>query len=164
MGAYLVWSKGERAIDLDTYAGLRTNLHTTLSKRPFSHTFRSHGSTRSSNSTGSKRRHHKASGRAKSRLGPSTRSAIADRERLNGVRCIAALIKRSSGAVLGVISVSAPASRFSDGDIHGEPAERALQRCERHRTIHQLLIPCYTIQATRPPTRDRVQKLDLLLT
>ncbi|MFC6726171.1 HTH-type transcriptional regulator XacR, partial [Halobium palmae] len=29
LGVYLLRSKGERAVDLDTYAGLRTNLHTT---------------------------------------------------------------------------------------------------------------------------------------
>lgn len=52
--------------------------------------------------------------------------AIDDGERLEGLRCIATPIKHSSGEVLGSVSVSVPANRFSDDYLHGKPTERVL--------------------------------------
>jgi len=45
---------------------------------------------------------------------------------LEGLRCIAAPVKDSSDETLGAISVSAPASRVSDDDRHGQLPERVL--------------------------------------
>ncbi|MFC6725118.1 HTH-type transcriptional regulator XacR, partial [Halobium palmae] len=52
--------------------------------------------------------------------------AVDDGERLEGLRCIATPIRSSTDEVLGAISVSAPASRVSDEELHGELSELVL--------------------------------------
>ncbi len=131
MGVYLMRFKGEKAVDLDTYAGLRTNLHTTglgkailayLPESRVDEIIERHGLEKETQrSIGTREELFEALEEVRERG-----YAIDDGERLEGLRCIAAPIKHSSGAVLGAISVSAPASRFSDEDLHGEPAERVL--------------------------------------
>lgn len=131
MGVYLMRSKGEKAVDLDTYAGLRANLHTTgLGKAILAYLPQSrvdeiielHGLEKDTpRSIGTREELFEALDEVRERG-----YAIDDGERLAGLRCIAAPVKHSSGSVLGAISVSAPASRFSDEDLHGEPAERVL--------------------------------------
>ncbi|MUW13374.1 helix-turn-helix domain-containing protein [Halorubrum sp. CBA1125] len=131
MGVYLMRSKGDDAVDLDTYAGLRTHLHTTaLGKAILAHLpderveeiIERRGLERQTpQSIGTEPELFEALEEIRERG-----YAIDDGERLEGLRCIAAPIKHSSGDVLGSISVSAPASRFSDEDLHGEPAERVL--------------------------------------
>lgn len=131
MGVYLMRSKGEDAVDLDTYAGLRTHLHTTalgkaiLAHLPESHVegiIEQHGlEQKTPQSIGSREQLFNALEGVRDRG-----YAIDDGERLEGLRCIAAPIKDSSDEVLGAISVSAPASRVSDDDLHGELPERVL--------------------------------------
>lgn len=131
MGVYLMRSKGDRAVDLDTYAGLRTNLHTTaLGKAILAHLPESrvdeiieqHGLERKTpESIGTRDELFDVLEEVRERG-----YAIDDGERLEGLRCIAAPVKSSSGEVLGAISISAPASRVSDDELHGELPERVL--------------------------------------
>ena len=131
MGIYLMRSKGEKAVDLDTYAGLRTHLHTTglgkailahLSEERVEEIIERRGLERMTpRSVGSREELFDALSRVRERG-----YAIDDGERLEGLRCIAAPVKASTGEVLGSISVSAPASRVSDDDLHGELAELVL--------------------------------------
>ncbi|SFG90749.1 transcriptional regulator, IclR family [Halopelagius inordinatus] len=131
MGIYLMRSKGEQAVDLDTYAGLRTYLHTTaLGKAILAHLPESrveeiveqHGLEQETpRSIGSREELFETLSEVHERG-----YAIDDGERLEGLRCVAAPVKTSSNEVLGAISVSAPASRVSDEDLHGEFSEEVL--------------------------------------
>jgi len=131
MGVYLMRAKGDDAVDLDTYAGLRTNLHTTalgkaiLANLPESRVnkiIERHGlEQKTPKSIGTRQELFQVLKAVRERG-----YAIDDGERLEGLRCLAAPIKSSSGEVLGAISVSAPASRVSDEDLHGALPERVL--------------------------------------
>lgn len=131
LGVYLMRSKGEDAVDLDTYAGLRTNLHTTaLGKAVLAHLPESrvediierHGiEPETSRSIGSREELFDALESVQNRG-----YAIDDGERLEGLRCIGAPVRSSSDEVLGAVSVSAPTSRVSDQELHGELSERVL--------------------------------------
>ncbi|ELK55138.1 ArcR family transcription regulator [Haloferax sp. BAB-2207] len=131
MGVYLMRAKGDDAVDLDTYAGLRTNLHTTalgkaiLANLPESRVdeiIERHGlEQKTPKSIGTRQELFQVLEGVRERG-----YAIDDGERLEGLRCLAAPIKSSSGEVLGAISVSAPASRVSDEDLHGALPERVL--------------------------------------
>lgn len=131
MGVYLMRSKGEKAVDLDTYAGLRTYLHTTaLGKAILAHLpeervdeiIKQHGLEQvTPQSVGTREELFDVLENIRERG-----YAIDDGERLEGLRCIAAPVKRSSGEVMGSLSISAPATRVSDEDFHGELPERVL--------------------------------------
>ncbi|WP_367996855.1 HTH-type transcriptional regulator XacR [Haloferax volcanii] len=131
MGVYLMRAKGDDAVDLDTYAGLRTHLHTTalgkaiLANLPESRVdeiIERHGlEQKTPKSIGTRQELFQVLEGVRERG-----YAIDDGERLEGLRCLAAPIKSSSGEVLGAISVSAPASRVSDEDLHGALPERVL--------------------------------------
>lgn len=131
MGIYLMRAKGANAVDLDTYAGLRTYLHTTaLGKAILAHLPKSRVEEivdyrgleqKTPKSIGTREELFKALETVRERG-----YAIDDGERLEGLRCLAAPVKASSGEVLGSISVSAPASRVSDEDLHGELPEKVL--------------------------------------
>ena len=131
MGVYLMRSKGEEAVDLDTYAGVRTHLHTTaLGKAILAYLPESRVEEiierrgleqKTPRSIGSREELFESLEDVRSRG-----YAIDDGERLDGLRCIAAPVKNSSDNVLGAISVSAPASRISDDDLHGQLPEQVL--------------------------------------
>jgi DNA-binding IclR family transcriptional regulator len=131
MGVYLIRAKGDEAVDLDTYAGLRTHLHTTaLGKAILAHLPTSRveeivehrGLERATpDSIGTREELFEELDEIRERG-----YAVDDGERLAGLRCLAAPVKASSGEVLGAISVSAPASRISDDDLHGALPERVL--------------------------------------
>ncbi|RDI70064.1 IclR family transcriptional regulator [Halopelagius longus] len=131
LGVYLMCSKGEKAVDLETYVGLRTYLHTTaLGKTILAHLPESRveeildrrGLKRETpNSIGTREELYAALETVRERG-----YAIDDGERVEGLRCVAAPVKTSSGEVLGAISVSAPASRVSDEDLSGRLSEMVL--------------------------------------
>ncbi|SDN23626.1 transcriptional regulator, IclR family [Halogranum gelatinilyticum] len=131
MGVYLMRAKGDDAVDLDTYAGLRTNLHTTalgkailayLPKSRVEEIVEHRGlETKTPKSIGTREELFDVLDDIRERG-----YAIDDGERLEGLRCLAAPVKASSGEVLGAISVSAPASRVSDEDLYGQLPERVL--------------------------------------
>ena len=130
-GVYLMRSKGEEAVDLDTYAGLRTDLHTTalgkailayLPKERVEEIIERRGLKRETpQSIGTREELFEALEGVRERG-----YAVDNGERLEGLRCIAAPVKNSSDDVLGAISVSAPASRVSDDECHGWLSERVL--------------------------------------
>lgn len=130
-GVYLMRAKGAEAVDLDTYAGLRTYLHTTaLGKAILAHLpeervdeiIERRGLERKTpRSIGTREELFDALAEIRERG-----YATDDGERLEGLRCIAAPVKTSSDEVLGAISVSAPASRVSDEDLHGRLPKRVL--------------------------------------
>lgn len=130
-GVYLMRSKGEDAVDLDTYAGLRTYLHTTaLGKAILAHLPESRVEAiierrglepKTPRSIGSREELFDALESVRDRG-----YAIDDGERLEGLRCIGAPVKPSSDEVLGAVSISAPTSRVSDEELHGELSERVL--------------------------------------
>jgi len=131
VGVYLMRSKGADAVDLDTYAGRRTYLHTTglgkailayLPEERIDEIVDEHGlERRTSRSIGTREELDAELERVRERG-----YAIDDGERLEGLRCIAAPITQSSDEVIGAVSVSAPASRVSDEELKGRLAERVL--------------------------------------
>jgi DNA-binding IclR family transcriptional regulator len=131
MGVYLMRAKGDDAVDLDTYAGLRTNLHTTalgkailanLSEERVETILDRHGlEQKTPRSIGTRDELFDALAEIRERG-----YATDDGERLEGLRCVASAITASSGEVLGSISVSAPANRVSDEMLHGALPERVL--------------------------------------
>ncbi|MFC6838075.1 IclR family transcriptional regulator [Halomarina ordinaria] len=131
MGVYLMRSKGEEAVDLDTYAGLRTPLHiTALGKAILAHlpeerveeiVDRRGLAPKTPHSVGTREELNDTLADVRERG-----YAIDDGERLEGLRCVAAPVRGPSGVVSGAISVSAPASRIGDEDLHGSLPERVL--------------------------------------
>lgn len=131
LGVYLMRAKGEEAVDLDTYAGLRTHLHTTalgkaiLAELPESRVeeiIKWRGLEQETpRSIDSREELFDALQDVRDRG-----YATDDGERLEGLRCIAAPVKDSTDEVLGAISVSAPANRVSDDELHGRLPEQVL--------------------------------------
>ena len=130
-GVYLTRSKGEQAVNLDTYAGRCTHLHTTaLGKAILAH-------------LPEQRIDEIVDQRGLERKTPNsieTREELFDRlesirkrgyaidygERLEGLRCVAAPVRTSENEVLGAISVAAPAGRVSDDDLTNCLPDRVL--------------------------------------
>lgn len=131
IGVYLCREKGEEAVDLDTYAGRRTRLHVTalgkailanLPEERVQEIVEQRGLERETpQSVGTREELDDALADVRERG-----YAIDDGERLEGLRCVAAPVKGPAGAVRGAISVSAPASRISDEELHGALPERVL--------------------------------------
>lgn len=127
-GVYLYRSKGDRAVDIDTYAGKRIYLHNTaLGKAILAHLPRSdvdeiidkQGLPEESERTITDRADlYEELDRTRQRG-----YAIDDEERLPGLRCIAAPIERESGGVYGAISLSAPVSRMKGARFEEEIPE-----------------------------------------
>ena len=126
VGVYLYRAKGEDAVDLDTYAGRRTNLHNTaLGKAVLAHLPRSrvegivdrHGlPAETDNSITDEGTLFEELDRVRERG-----YAVDDEERLKGLRCVAVPVRTSDGRVLGAISISSPRSRMK-----GERLEREI--------------------------------------
>jgi DNA-binding IclR family transcriptional regulator len=117
-GVYLCRSKGDRAVDLDTYVGCRHPMHSSaFGKAIFSHLperrvesiIDCHGLPPVTPKTITTRGElYDALERTRERG-----FAIDDEERLEGLRCIAAPIRFDS-EVIGAISISAPTARIDD--------------------------------------------------
>ncbi|MDQ2051801.1 IclR family transcriptional regulator [Natronolimnohabitans sp. A-GB9] len=117
-GVYLCRSKGERAVELDTYVGCRHHMHSTaFGKAILSHLPRErvdeiidqHGLPRVTPQTITSRDElFEELERTRERG-----FAVDDEERLEGLRCIAAPIRFNSD-VIGAISVSGPTTRIDD--------------------------------------------------
>ena len=116
---YLYISRGDRAVEVDTYAGLRPNLHTTaLGKAILAYLPRSevesildnHGMEQVTENTITDR--DVLFNELKSIRDRGV--ACDDEERLSGLRCVAAPIKTSDGMAAGSISVSGPRTRLKD--------------------------------------------------
>lgn len=125
MGVYLYRSKGSNAVDLDTYAGLRTYLHSTalgkaiLASWPVERVdelIDARGLPAETENTVTDRDDLVETLEQIRERG----YAIDDGERLAGLRCVAAPIRTDRNHVVGSVSVSAPANRVSDGRLHEE--------------------------------------------
>lgn len=114
---YIDRSKGEQAVDLDTYPGLQARMHcTALGKAILAHTPRDrvdaildrHGMPKLTANTITTRED------LYEELEEIRKEGYAQDhgERLEGLRCVAAPVKSSENEVIGAISVSAPASRM----------------------------------------------------
>lgn len=118
MGVYLYRSKGDRAVDLDTYAGLRVYLHSTalgkailanLPPERVDEIIDEHGLSEITPQTVTDRDELFDELEQTRQRG----FAIDDEERLEGLRCVAAPI-RFGANVTGAISISAPTTRMND--------------------------------------------------
>lgn len=117
-GVYLSRSKGEHAVDLDTYIGCRHHMHSTaFGKAILSHLPRErvdeiidqHGLPEVTPQTITSRETlYEELGQTRERG-----FAVDDEERLEGLRCIAAPIRFDSD-IIGAISVSGPTARIDD--------------------------------------------------
>jgi DNA-binding IclR family transcriptional regulator len=130
-GVYLMRSKGERAVNLDTYAGCCTLLHTTaLGKAILAHLPEQRVNEIIDRRGLERKTPNSIETREElfDRLGSIREQgyAIDDGERLEGLRCVAAPVKTSENEVLGAISVAAPASRVSDDDLATNLPDRVL--------------------------------------
>lgn len=116
---YIDRSKGDQAVDLDTYPGLQAPMHcTALGKVILAHTPRErvesvldrHGMPKLTANTITERED------LYEELEKIRNKGYAQDygERLEGLRCVAAPVKSSENEVEGAISVSAPASRMKD--------------------------------------------------
>ncbi|MFP8954580.1 IclR family transcriptional regulator (plasmid) [Natrialbaceae archaeon A-arb3/5] len=117
-GVYLCRSKGDRAVELDTYIGCRHHMHSAA----FGKAILAHLPTERVNEIID--RHGLPAVTSKTITSRDelfeeldlTRErgfAVDDEERLEGLRCIAAPIRFDSG-VIGAISISAPTARIDD--------------------------------------------------
>lgn len=117
VGVYLYRAKGDNAVELDTYAGRRTYLHTTaLGKAILAHLPRSrveeildrHGlPAETDRSITDEAALFEELDRVRDRG-----YAVDDEERLRGLRCVAVPIRTSDERVLGAVSISSPRSRM----------------------------------------------------
>jgi len=127
LGVYLYRSKGEQAVDLDTYPGKRTHLHYTaqgkaiLAHMPEAHVrsiIDQHGLPEATPNTITD------PGALFEQLGEIRERGFAthEEERLQGLRSVAAPIHPDSDSICGSISISAPANRIRGdprgGEIH----------------------------------------------
>lgn len=125
---YIYRSKGSRAVDLDTYAGMRAYMHNTaLGKAILAHLPRNrvesildhHGMpAETDNSITDRERLAEELERVR-----SEGYAQDHEERLGGLRCVAAPIKSTDDVVRGAISVAAPKSRMKDERYNEEIPE-----------------------------------------
>lgn len=125
MGVFLYIAKGENAVHLDTYEGMRVHLQTTaLGKAILAHLptervdaiLDRHGYPSVTGNTLTDREALFEDLEAIRERG----YAVDDEERINGIRCVSAPIRGEDG-VLGAVSVSGPTSR-----MRGERFERGV--------------------------------------
>lgn len=126
---YIDRSKGDQAVDLDTYTGLQAPLHcTALGKAILAYMPREevesvldrHGMPKLTSNTISNRQN------LYQELDQIREDGFAQDqgERLEGLRCVAAPIKSSEDVVKGAISVSAPSSRMKSDRYNREIPEK----------------------------------------
>lgn len=128
-GIFLYVSKGKDALDLDTFTGMRVDLHTTaLGKAILAYS--------SEDRVEEILDQHELSGYTPRTIDSrealydqleTVRQrgfAIDDEERLVGVRCAAVPIRHPDGSVLGAVSVSGPTGRMSDETLKEELPEK----------------------------------------
>ncbi|WP_227379312.1 IclR family transcriptional regulator [Haladaptatus halobius] len=126
---YIDRSKGDQAVDLDTYTGLQAPLHCTalgkailayLPQEQVESVLDRHGMPKLTSNTISNRQN------LYQELEQIREDGFAQDqgERLEGLRCVAAPIKSSEETVKGAISVSAPSSRMKSDRYNREIPEK----------------------------------------
>ncbi|WP_207592449.1 IclR family transcriptional regulator [Halomontanus rarus] len=119
MGIFLNKVKGKDAVQLDTHVGMRVHLHTTatgkailafLPEERIDEIIEHHGLPAVTKNTITDRETLKEELAEIRDRG----YAIDDEERVEGMRCVAAPLRDSTGHPIGGLSVSGPMSRFND--------------------------------------------------
>lgn len=128
-GVYLFRAKGKQAVNLDTHAGMRVNLHcTSLGKAILAHLpeervdeilDRRGLPTRTANTITTREE-------LEAELGSIRERGYAkdNGERLSGLRCVAAPITDADDRAIGAVSVAGPTSRMKGEAFESEVAER----------------------------------------
>ncbi|MFC6823697.1 IclR family transcriptional regulator [Halopelagius fulvigenes] len=128
-GVYLLRSKGDQAVNLDTHAGMRVGLHcTSLGKAILAHLPEERvdeivdrwGLPAQTANTVSTREELDEELAAIRERGYATDNG----ERLSGLRCVAAPVTDPDGRAIGAVSVSGPTSRMKDEAFESEIPER----------------------------------------
>lgn len=142
-GVYICRSKGDNAVDLDTYVGCRHHMHSTafgkailshLSTERVDEIITRHGLPKVTPKTITSREAlHEELDRTRERG-----FAIDDEERLESLRCIAAPIRFDSD-VIGAISISGPTARIDDDWESNEFVS------ELHRTVNVIELNTYNV-------------------
>lgn len=122
---YLYRSKGDRAVELDTHLGLRMTMHNTaLGKAMLAYLPEERVDRILEKHTLTPMTAHSTTDSDELR---SQLSEVRERgyaldleERLEGLRCVAAPVRDSSGSVLGAISISAPTNRLKGDRLQSE--------------------------------------------
>ncbi|WP_423747534.1 IclR family transcriptional regulator (plasmid) [Haladaptatus sp. SPP-AMP-3] len=130
MGVFLMKQKGNEAIKIDTYEGMRVYLHTTamgkailafMEEARLEEILSQHGLPRvTENSIGNREALETELAEIRERG-----YATDDEERLNGIRCVAAPVTTDSGTVAGAVSISAPKNRMQ-GELFKETIPRKI--------------------------------------
>lgn len=125
---YIYRSKGNQAVDLDTYAGMRAHMHSTaLGKAMLAHLPRERAETildqhglpaQTENTITDRDELYEELERIR-----SAGYAQDHEERLEGLRCVAAPITSATDVVRGAISIAAPKSRMKDERYNQEIPE-----------------------------------------
>lgn len=130
-GVYLCRERGKQAVELDTYAGMRVNLHCTalgkailayLPEAEVDTIVERHGLPKHTETTLTRPEELKRELAEIRERG----YAYDNGERLAGLRCVAAPITSQDGCVLGAISVSGPSSRMKGEKFEQEVPELLL--------------------------------------
>lgn len=117
MGVFLMKQKGNEAIKIDTYEGMRVYLHTTamgksilafMEESRLDEIVSERGLPRVTENSIADRETLDAELEEIRERGYATD----DEERLNGIRCVAAPVTTDSGTVAGAVSISAPKNRM----------------------------------------------------
>lgn len=130
-GVYLQRAKGDDAVDLDTHAGFRTDLHTTALGKAILAYLPPSRVEKIIEQEGLQKKTPRSIG-TREELYDTLETvrergyAIDDEEHRRGLQCVAAPVKTSTDDVLGAISISAPANRISDDELTSGLSEKVL--------------------------------------
>ncbi|WP_416841799.1 IclR family transcriptional regulator [Haloferax sp. DFSO52] len=128
-GVYLYRSKGEQAVNLDTHAGMRVNMHCTslgkavlayLPEERVDEIIEHRGlPARTPNTVTSREELEEELATIRDQG-----FAYDNEERLSGLRCVSAPIKNADGIAIGAVSVAGPTSRMKGEAFESEIPER----------------------------------------
>ncbi|NGM70500.1 IclR family transcriptional regulator [Natronolimnobius sp. AArcel1] len=131
-GVYLHQSRGDQAVNVDSYVGTRVPLYcTALGKAMLAHfptdrvdeLIDRHGLPKNTDKTLTSREELEAEFEAIRERG----FAFDDEERLPGLRCVGAPILSNNNRVLGAVSVAGPTNRLRDNKFRQSVPERVLE-------------------------------------
>jgi DNA-binding IclR family transcriptional regulator len=124
-GVYLVCEKGDKAVNLDIYPGVRRSLHLTASGKAIlanlptdrlDEIIEQHGLPAKTAQSITNRKELVEQLEEVRERG----FAVDDQEHINGLRCIGAPIQSKSQTVLGAVSISVPVTRMDDEQFYND--------------------------------------------
>lgn len=130
-GVFLYKATGEKAVQLDTYVGMRVPLQTTsmgkaiLAQMPRDRVFEILEQVGMPSVTS---RTLSSPDKLLDELSEIRERgyALDDQERVEGMRCVGASLTKTDGTILGAISVSGPSTRFEGETLEAEIPQRVL--------------------------------------